>query len=163
VKVSGLSALLERARDAHADERFLAVLEHDRLVERRQRRDAIDRPRVGPAAEREGRHLLQQLRIAGRHPGHFHGERSLVGAALRLDDPAVIDRAHLRRVFGLDRIRVVPEVEAVHVAMVEPQADVVRMIHPLARPRIERKPARDERPFAVRMGEDEASSASTAR
>jgi hypothetical protein len=53
--------------------------------------------------------------------------------------------AHLRRVLGLDRVGVVPEVEPVHVAVVEPQTDVVRMVDALPGARVERKAARDER------------------
>ena len=55
------------------------------------------------------------------------------------------DRAHLRSLRRLDRVGVVPEIEAVHVLVVEPQADVMRMIDALAGARRERPPARDDR------------------
>src|SRR5580704_19251159 len=44
-------------------------------------------------------------------------------------------------VFFFDRVGVVPEVEVVHVAVVEPEADVVRVIYTLACTRLEWKAA----------------------
>ena len=74
------------------------------------------------------------------------------------------DRAHLRRLFGRDRVGVVPEVEAVDVAVVEPQSDVVRMVDALALAGLERVAARDERALrACGSGRAPASSASSAR
>ena len=45
---------------------------------------------------------------------------------------------------GRQGLGVVPEVDAVHVAVVEPEADVVGVVHPLPGPRVEGEPARDQ-------------------
>jgi hypothetical protein len=57
-----------------------------------------------------------------------------------------------RRVLGRDGVRVVPEVEAVDVAVVEPEADVMRMVDALARPRLQGKPRVTTVPADVRSG-----------
>src|SRR4030095_11639547 len=72
---------------------------------------------------------------------------STIGAALRRHDPAMQDGPHFRRVLGLCLVGVVPEVEAVHALVVEPQTDVMRMIDALAWPRIERPAARYDGPL----------------
>jgi hypothetical protein len=57
------------------------------------------------------------------------------------------DVAHFRGVLGLDGFGVVPEIEAVNVAVVEPQAGVVRVVDTLAGARLEREAAGDDCAF----------------
>ena len=75
---------------------------------------------------------LQQRRAVRLVPFALDRQLALACAALRVDDLLMDDRAHLVAAIGRDRVGVVPEVEAVHVAVVEPQPDVVRMIDALA-------------------------------
>ena len=108
---------------------------------------------VGAAAKHELRRLLEQRGVVGRHPCRFNHQLALVRAALGVDDAPVEDGAHLRRLIGLDRVGVVPEVEAVDVAVVQPETDVVRMVDALTLAGIEREATRDHgRPCAVRSG-----------
>ena len=50
-----------------------------------------------------------------------------------------MDGTHFVTVFGLDRVGVVPEIESIDVAVVEPNSRVVRMIDTFAGPRRQRK------------------------
>jgi hypothetical protein len=58
----------------------------------------------------------------------------------------VNDGAHLRRAIRPDRVGVVPEIQAVDVPVVEPQADVMGMIDALVGARLERPASRDDGP-----------------
>src|SRR5262249_55014324 len=86
--------------------------------------------------------VLTQDRFTGcRYP--FHHDFQLAASApvlMGLDLP-VQDRSHLAGVLSRDRIRVVPKVDAVHVAIVEPEPDVMRMIYALSGPGFQGKPA----------------------
>ena len=106
---------------------------HDRPIERGERRDAIDAARIAGAAEDEARRFAQERDAVGVYPLHLDRQLAAIGAALGLDDALVMDGAHLRRPVGRDVVGVVPEVEPVHVAVVEPEADVMRVIEALAR------------------------------
>ena len=144
--------LLERARDPQADHAFLVVVEHDRLIERRQGRDPIDRCAIA-ASPRKTNCVCSWssgLPSAVTQSISTVSSPSIV-AAFALDDLPMQDRAHLLA-RGLDGVGVVPEVEAVHVTVVQPQADVMRMIDSLTLPRFEREAARHDRPLAVRNG-----------
>src|SRR4029450_3756695 len=78
-------------------------------------------------------------------PFTLDDQLAAIDAAFRIDDLAMEDRTHLRSTLGRDGIGIVPEIQSVHVAMVEPQADMVWVVDALARTRLEREPARDER------------------
>src|SRR5260370_39488926 len=57
------------------------------------------------------------------------------------------NRAHLGRIFGLDGVGIVPEIDAIDVFIVEPKTGVVRMIDALAGALIEREAASDDGAF----------------
>src|SRR5213594_3584258 len=80
------------------------------------------------------------------HPFRGHLEHPLTCSALGAAHRAMQDRAHLGRARRRNGIRVVPEVEAVYVAVGEPQADVMRVVHALARSGLERPAARHHGP-----------------
>jgi hypothetical protein len=48
------------------------------------------------------------------------------------------DRAHLRRAVGPYGVGVVPEIETIDIAMIEPEAHMVRMVHTFAGTRLQR-------------------------
>ena len=87
-------------------------------------------------------------RSSGLPSGVTHSSRRRARPRRRRSSLERTDRWTIVPIFGAcagrDRVGVVPEVEAVHVAVVEPEADVVRMIHALARPRLERIAARHD-------------------
>src|SRR2546428_1642994 len=84
--------------------------------------------------------------LAGwHHPIHLGDDLATLLTTLRRDEPPVKDRSHLGRVVRLQRIGVVPEVDAVDALVVEPEADMVRVIDALTRPRIEWPSPGDER------------------
>ena len=136
--------LLELPRDAHADHAFLVVVERDVAVERGERGDALDRARAERRVEDVLRVLAQDRLLVGPHPLLGRLEHALTRAALRRAHGAMHDRPVLRRLRRRDRVGVVPEVEVVHVAVVEPEAGVVRMIDALTGARLERIAARDD-------------------
>ena len=89
---------------------------------------------------------LQERSAPVVHPLAVTSSVASTGAARRALHPAVEDRSHVRRrAVGLIAVGVVPEVEPVHVAVVEPESGVVRMVDAFARPWIERIAARDDR------------------
>ena len=61
--------------------------------------------------------------IAERHGLNRKTVRKWRGRAF-VHDAAMGDGAHLGRLLGLDLVGVVPEIEPVHVAMIQPEADV---------------------------------------
>ena len=134
--------LLERARHAHADEPFFVIDKGHGLAQCREGRDAIDRARSGRGAEHEPRVLAQQGVSLRVHPVRRDLERALARPALGAAHGAMHDSAHLGHALGGNGIGVVPKVEPVHVAVVEPQADLVGMVDALAGPGLERPAAR---------------------
>ena len=57
------------------------------------------------------------------------------------------DSAHLWSVFGFDGLGIVPEVQAVDIFVVEPQAGVVRVVDAFAGALLKRKAACDDGAF----------------
>src|SRR5262245_10654893 len=140
-----VGGLLEPARHAQAEDAFLVVGEGDGLVARGELGVALDAARVAVGAEDEARALVKSDRAIGHDPVGVHHQLAHTGAALRGQGRLVNDAAHLRLLLLRERLGVVPEVDAIDVAVVEPEADVVRVVHALAGARVEREAARDER------------------
>src|SRR5260370_17160060 len=90
--------------------------------------------------------------LVSGNPVGFNFQLVLLRAAFSQRDCAMTDVAHFGGVFGLDGFGVVPEIEAVNVAVVEPQASVVRMVDALARARFEREAAGDDGAFGGAKG-----------
>src|SRR5205814_10608418 len=101
------------------------------------RRLTIDGARLVVAAEDVGGALVEQHLAARVRPVRFGDQGAAAGASLSLDDAGVAAGAHFRRLFFRDRVGIVPEIQSVYVAVVEPQADMMRMIDALAVPRLE--------------------------
>ena len=135
--------LLERARHAQTERAFLVVTEYD-FLNRGERRISFDGPLVGAGAEHEMGPFPDQRLSISLHPFTLDDQLATVDAAFRVDHLAVEDRPHLGRAFSRDRVGVVPEVQSIDVAMVEPQPDVVWMVDAFTRTRLERVAARDE-------------------
>src|SRR5260221_7072975 len=134
----------QRASDAHAENAFLVVVEDDFFVESLQRGNAVDAAEIGATTKDEASVFLQNELLLAADPVGVDFQLSLIGAALCQRDSAMADYAHLRGIFHLNCFRVVPEIEAADVAIVEPQASVMRMIDTLTRPRLEREPTGDD-------------------
>src|ERR1700722_670216 len=122
-------------RDANAEEAFLVIVEGDGS-EGLERDDHVDRSCSVAINGKFGKDVVSGLGeeglrvVCGGVPGNPCGPRnefSGAAAAARGDDFVVRDGAVLMAVGGLDGVRVVPEIEAVGVAIVEPEARVVRV------------------------------------
>src|SRR6266852_2046449 len=137
----------EGAGDANAEDAFLVVAEDNFFVEGEHGGDAVDAEEIGGAAEDETGMLLQDWPLLAGDPVSFNFQLALLRAAFRQRDCAMTDVAHFGGVLGLDGFGVVPEIEAVNVAVVEPQAGVVRMVDALAGARFEREAAGDDGVF----------------
>ena len=87
--------------------------------------------------------FLEQVLAFAVCPNGFDNQLAAGLAALGRDDALLVDRAHLGCVFGLDGVGVVPEIEAIDIAVVEPQARMMRMIDTLSRSRRKRIAARN--------------------
>ena len=70
-------------------------------------------------------------------PDRVDDKFAAIGAAPSGDYFRLQDRAHLGAIFRLDGIGVVPEIESIDIAVVEPHAGVVRVVDTFSRPRIE--------------------------
>src|SRR5258708_27899630 len=138
---------LQRASEAHAEHAFLVVMEDDCFVERLQRGNAVDAAEIGATTKDEASVFIQNELLLAADPVGVDFQLRLIGAALCQRDSAMADYAHLRGIFHLNCFRVVPEIEAADVAVVEPQASVMRMIDTLTRARLKRETAGDDRAF----------------
>ncbi len=140
-----LRGLLEKAGDTQSEETLLVVLEQNRLASGREPRRALDDAAARAPAEDEGGVLVEDDRPSRQDPLHGHPQPALVFPVLRAHHANVPPAAHLRLLLGGPDGGVVPEIHAVDVAEVEPQADVVGMVGALAGPRIEGEAAGDGR------------------
>src|SRR5258707_15211177 len=142
---------LQGVSDAHAENTFFIVIEDDFFAESLQGRDPVDAAEIRAAAEHETRVLLQNELLLSGDPVRVYFQFSLIVSALCQRNGAVANAAHFGSVLRLDGSRVVPEIETIDISIVEPQAGVMRMIHALARSRLEWEAARDDR--ALRSAE----------
>ena len=122
---------LEPAGYADAHEAFLVVVE-DGAVQGFEADFLVDG--AGGAFARKGvaGGFLEEFLVGSGDPDGLDDEGSAVFAAFGGDDSALLDGAHFGTVFGGDGDGVVPEVEAVDVAVVEPHAGVVGVVLTLA-------------------------------
>ena len=142
----------ESADDAKAQDAVFLILEINFFVERAERGDAVDAAKAGAATEDEVGVFLEQNFFVEGDPIGFDIEFALVGAALCGDDGAMEDGAHLRRVFRLDGVGIVPEIDAIYVFIVEPETGVMGMIYAFARALFEREAASDDGAFGGAEG-----------
>ena len=98
--------LLELTRDAHPEHAVFCVREDDALVERRQRRHALDAPRRSVAGKCKLGPLMQDRLARWKYPVHLCDQLAAIGAALRRNDPAMKDRSHLRGIVRLECVGV---------------------------------------------------------
>ncbi len=98
------------------------------LIEGLEGYDQIDDSGVFATREDVTRGLLENVLVLAGCPNGIDGQFPLFGAALRGNDRLMVNRAHLGAVFRLDGVGVVPEIEAVDIAVVEPEAGVMRMV-----------------------------------
>src|SRR5260370_5923474 len=134
---------LQGVSDAHAENTFFIVIEDDFFAEGLQRRDAVDTAEVRAASEYETRVLLQNELLLAGDPVRLYFQFSLIVSALCQRNGAVANVAHFGSVLRLDGSRVAPEIETIDIAIVEPQAGVMRMINALARSRLAWEAARE--------------------
>src|SRR5579859_3850058 len=135
----GAALLLRRlkpAGNAHAQQPFLIVFKYG-AVESLDRDNLIDYSRVTAVQKNIARGLLQKRLVFSSDPRRLDDKFAAIRAALGRDDFAVNDGAHLRAIFGLDGVGVVPEIEAIHVAVVEPQSGMMRMVDAFVGTRLE--------------------------
>ena len=114
-------------------------MEDDLFVLGLQRGDAVDRARVLATRENELGMFFQQELLRSRDPIGLDGQLAFIVSTFRADDFSLEDVAHFVGVLFFDRVRVIPKIEVVHIAVVEPQADVVRMIDAFAGARLQRE------------------------
>ena len=126
--------LLELPGDAHAEHAVLRVGEHDAFAGRRQRRDPIDRPGRRVAGEYELRALAQQTLPSGVTQSSSvlssprSARRPCADTIRRWRIVPIFDRS-----VGLIASELFQKSRPLTHLVVEPQADVVRMIDALAR------------------------------
>src|SRR5437667_287879 len=133
----------QSACHAEAEHAFFIVGEYNFFAKGMQSRDAIHAAEVWAATKDEAGVFFENGLLLPGYPIRFDFEHAPVGAALCGDDRAVANDAHLRGVFGLDGFGIVPEVEAVDITVVEPETDMMRMVHAFAGAGLERIAARD--------------------
>ena len=107
----------------------------DYAIERVQGGDLIDNPLVVLPGKNIARRLLEDVLTSARGPYRFGNQFPAVAAAPGGDDFLLMDGPHFFPISGLDRIRVIPEIESIYVTVVEPNSRVVRVVDPLTRTR----------------------------
>src|ERR1700733_2454120 len=132
--------------DANAEASFLVVVEHN-FGQGLEGDGHVDGARglAANACVREdvARGLLKDVIAGSGGPGGVDGEFAGVCAALCGVDAVVANGAVFTSVGGFDGIGVIPEVEVVGVAVVEPEAGVVRVVDAFALDGLEGKTASD--------------------
>jgi len=88
---------------------------------------------------------MQDWLTIGHDPIHFDYEFTSVFAAGGFDDSPVRNHPHLLLLFRRESDGVVPEVDSVNAAIVEPQTNVMRMIYAFARTWLKWKSSGDDR------------------
>jgi hypothetical protein len=121
--------------DADAEDAFLVIAEDDfgEGFKRDGHVDAADELAIefGVGEDVVGG-LFEDVFTGGSDPGGVDGEFAGGCATLCGDDAIVTDGAVFGAVFRFDGVGVIPEVEVVGVAVVEPEAGMVRVIDALA-------------------------------
>src|ERR1700730_13862871 len=112
---------------------------------RLQRGYAINASKARAALTNETRVFLENELLRSGDPVSLDNEFALVRSALCGDDGALDHVAHFGCLFRLDRFGVIPEIEIVHVPIVEPHPRVMGMIDTFSRPWFEGKAAGDDR------------------
>ena len=110
---------LHRFGDADTKAPFLGIAERDRAIARLERDGEIDPGLLGLAAEDQAALVFEDPLAVAREPVVPRNDQPL-GASRNLNELAVLDGVF------------VPEAQAVHAAVVEPERAVVGMILPLA-------------------------------
>src|SRR5205085_1197578 len=145
-KRSGLvRRLLQLAGDTQAEQSFFVIVEDDALIERCKLGYSVNDAAIRACGKYEQRLFAQERVAIGREPLRLDFQFAALFAARHALDACVADRAVMASLCRLDGVGVVPKVKAVHVAVIEPQADLVRMIRALAGTRFKRVAARHER------------------
>src|SRR5438552_1583473 len=93
------------------------------------------------------RFLTQDLIPVRHYPIRLDPKLSARSPSLSGNDPAMDDRSHLLRLFGRAVYRIIPKIDAVDIAVVEPQTALMRVVDTLTGSRFERVPTRDGRPL----------------
>src|SRR5258708_39161933 len=109
----------QRPSDAHAEHAFLVVVEDNFFVESLQRGNAVDAAEIGATTKDEAGVFLQNELLLAADPVGVDFQLSLIGAAHCQRDRPMANVALLRGIFHLNCFRVVPEIEAVDVAVVK--------------------------------------------
>src|SRR5271169_4486249 len=133
--------------NAESQHAVFFVWEGNFFIERPQRVDAVDAAKVRPAAEHKVRVLVQQNFLFKRNPFGLDVQLALLRTAFYRNDRALNNSPHLRRIFRLNRVGIVPEIQPIDVLVVKPKTGMMRVVNALARPLLERIPASDDRAF----------------
>src|SRR5712692_2753145 len=138
---------LESADNAKAQDTVFLILEIDFFFESAEGGDAVHAAKAGPAAEDKVRVFPEQNFFVEGDPIGFDVELALLRTAFCGDDGMMDDGAHLGRVLGFDGVRIVPEIEAIDIFIVEPEARVMGMVNAFARALLKRIAASDDGSF----------------
>src|SRR6266478_6124059 len=92
-----------------------------------------------------GGRLAQDWLTVRHYPVRRHLKLATIFTIMRARNSSLHNPSHLALLFRRERGRIVPEIDAVDVAVVEPQSGMVWVIHTLARARVQGKAARDDR------------------
>src|ERR1700722_4320199 len=142
----------QRADNAKTEHAVFFVGKGNLFIQRPKRRDAVHAAKIRPATEDKVRVFVEQNSFVEADPIGFNVELALLRATLCRNDGVLKNRTHLWSIFGFDGIGIIPEVESVHVFVVEPQAGVMRMIDAFTGELLQRIAASDDGAFGSAQG-----------
>src|SRR5258705_13689644 len=139
--------LFQLASHAQSQHPFFVVMKNNALVQGGKCSDSIDSAQIWRSVKDEGSAFTQNRLAVRHHPVQLHSKFAAIFATRRLYDAAMHDRSHFALLLRWQERRTVPEIDAVDVAVVQPEAGVMWVVDALAGSRLQRKSSRDKRTF----------------